>query len=104
MTSGFSEEEKAYLKNLNRWNERTSKHQAFFYNICGIVGGVIILYTCLRIIQNVGQENIYLKGLPGFIFAVPFFIIYYFGLKTIDEKNLIASILEKVKKRSSRSK
>jgi amino acid permease len=102
MDKKFSEQEKKYLKSVTKWNERTSKQQVFFYNICMIVGAVIVLFTCLYIIQNVDQENIYLKGLPGFILSIPFFLIYYFGLKAIDEKNLIASIFEKLRRHDSK--
>ncbi len=102
MNKNFSEQEKKYLKNVTKWNEKTSRQQVFFYNICMIVGAVIVLFTCLYIIQNVDQENIYLKGLPGFFLSIPFFLIYYFGLQTIDEKDLIASIIEKLKRRGSK--
>jgi uncharacterized membrane protein len=102
MDKKFSEQEKKYLKSVTKWNERASKQQVFFYNICMVVGAVIVLFTCLYIIQNVDEKNIYLKGLPGFIVSIPFFLIYYFGLKAIDEKNLIASIFEKLKRRDSK--
>lgn len=102
MSKDFSDEEKAYLRNLTRWDSRTSKQQVIFYNICMIVGGIIVLFTSLYIIQNMDKPNIYIKGLPGFALSIPFFLIYYFGLKNIDEKNLIASILEKLKWRISK--
>ena len=97
MAKDFSEEEKTYLRNLTQWDARTSKQQVIFFNICMIVGGIVVLFTSLYIIQNMDKENVYLKGLPGFALAIPFFLIYYFGMKNIDEKNLIASILEKLR-------
>jgi hypothetical protein len=102
MEKKFSEQEKEYLKSVTKWNERTGRQQAIFYNICLVVGGIIVLFTSLYIIQNVDQPHIYLKGLPGFILSIPFFLIYYFGLKAINEKNLIASILEKFKRHDSK--
>ena len=102
MSKNFSEQEKAYLKNITKWNERTSRQQAIFYNICMIVGAVIVLFACLYIIQNVDQKNVYLKGLPGFVLSIPFFLVYYFGMKAINEKNLIASIFEKLRRRGSK--
>jgi hypothetical protein len=102
MEKKFSEQEKEYLKSVTKWNERTGRQQAIFYNICLVVGGVIVLFTSLYIIQNVDQPHIYLKGLPGFILSIPFFLVYYFGLKAINEKNLIVSILEKLKRHDSK--
>jgi hypothetical protein len=97
MKTPLTEEEQDYLDRVLDWEKRERKQRLFFYNICLSAGGLIILFTFLYLLENLEDTSIYWIGIPGVLLSIPFFIVYTLGLKSINEKNLIASIFKKWK-------
>ena len=62
------------------------KQQLIFYNICLIAGAIIILFSLIYLLQNLGNNSVYWIGFLGIFFAIPFFIIYGLGMKSIKDK------------------
>ena len=97
MTGKFTDEEQQYIERLMVWKKQERRRRLIFYNSCLIAAGFIILFTFLYLFQNPEHHSIYVIGIPGILAAVPLIVVYALGLKSIDEKNLIASIFRKLK-------
>lgn len=97
MTGKFTDEEQQYIERLMVWKKQDRKRRLIFYISCLIAAGLIILFTFLYLFQNPAHHSIYVIGIPGILTAVPLIVVVILGLKSIDEKTLIAAIFSKVK-------
>jgi len=100
MKKDLTKDEEKYVEYFLSWREKESKQRTIFYNACLIAGGIIILSTFIYLIQNLEDSSIYWIGIPGVLISIPFFIVYSLGMKMVNEKNIIASIIEKLKHKS----
>ncbi|MBN2029421.1 hypothetical protein JW824_04185 [bacterium] len=71
---------------LSEEEQQESKQQLFFYNICLIAGSVLILFSLIYLLQHLGNNSVYWIGFLGLFCAIPFFIIYGIGMKSIKNK------------------
>ena len=83
---------------ISEEEQQESKQQLFFYNICLIAGSVLILFSLIYLLQHLGNNSVYWIGFLGLCCAIPFFIIYGIGMKSI--KNKTSSDLKQRKRKS----
>jgi hypothetical protein len=93
----LTKDEKDYLDRLLRWKKQEKKAQLVFYHCCLFAGGIILVTTFILMLENLNDLTVYRIGIPGLLISIPFFIIYALGYQMVEHKNLIATILEKLK-------
>lgn len=71
---------------LSQEEQKERKQQLIFYNICLIAGSIIILFSLIYLLQNVGNNSVYWIGFVGICCAIPFYVIYGLGMKSINNK------------------
>ncbi len=71
---------------LSQEEKKERRQQLIFYNICLIAGSILILFSLIYLLQNLGNNSVYWIGFVGICCAIPFYIIYGLGMKSIKNK------------------
>ena len=96
MRSDLNEQERQFVDELLKWDQKDRPGQWVLCHIFLILGGIVFVAAAILTVQNLNDRTILWVMLPGTLIAIAFFVLYIVGERRIRERKLMASVLRKL--------
>ena len=92
----LDKQEKEFMRNILRWDQKSASIGVIVNNIFLITGMVVTLYVAYKTIININDLHTLWLLLPGYVIGILFLSIYIVGDIRIKERRNYASVMRKI--------
>ncbi len=92
----LDKQEKEFMRNILRWDQKSASIEVIVNNIFLITGMVVTLYVAYKTIININDLHTLWLLLPGYVIGILFLSIYIVGDIRIKERRNYASVMRKI--------
>jgi hypothetical protein len=86
------------IYNLFRWEKFNKTSEILIYNFMLFIGGLLIVLTVFKTLNNLTDKSIFYITLPGFLAGILFIWVYLTARRRIREKSEFTRIFHKLLK------
>ena len=96
MHTPLTREEGRFVEELARWSRLRQRSERFSYNLLLAVATMIGVLTMLFTVRHLDDQRVLWITLPLILVTALLFAVYLLGTHRLEERRLIAAILEKL--------
>ncbi len=96
MNLPLSKQEKDFMRNILRWDQKRASIEVIVNNIFLILGMIVTLYVAYKTISSLNNLQSLWLLMPGYVIGILFLCIYIVGETRIKERRKYASVMRKI--------
>ena len=104
MNLPLNKQEKEFMRNILRWDQKRASIEVIVNNIFLILGMIVTLYVAYKTILNLNDLHSLWLLLPGYVIGILFLSIFIVGDVRIKERRNYASVMRKILSYSRKKK
>lgn len=104
MNLPLNKQEKEFMRNILRWDQKRASIEVIVNNIFLILGMIVTLYVAYKTIINLNDLHSLWLLLPGYVIGILFLSIFIVGDVRIKERRNYASVMRKILSYSRKKK
>ena len=96
MNLPLNKQEKTFMRNILRWDQKRASIEVIVNNIFLFIGMIVTLYVAYKTISSLNDLQSLWLLLPGYVIGILFLSIYIVGDTRIKERRKYASVMRKI--------